>query len=116
MRRFFGVALLALAVSVALVMRAIPRANAALAVRRFLLSTACDPQSGAPNAWFLIPQREGALARITAPGGLLVESIGSLETRDATRTRVKWYVSTALFNTIKVAKLIGVRPQRRVRS
>ncbi|MDP9237165.1 MAG: phage major capsid protein [Chloroflexota bacterium] len=53
---------------------------------------------------------EGALAGITAPGGLLVESIGSLETKDATRTRVKWYVSTALFNTIKVAKLIGVRP------
>jgi HK97 family phage major capsid protein len=53
---------------------------------------------------------EGALAGITAPGGLMVESIGSLETKDATRTRVKWYVSTALFNTIKVAKLIGVRP------
>jgi hypothetical protein len=41
---------------------------------------------------------------------LQVETIGSLETKDATRTRVKWYVSTALFNTIKVAKLIGVRP------
>ncbi len=53
---------------------------------------------------------EGALAGLTAPGGLQVETIGSLETKDATRTRVKWYVSTALFNTIKVAKLIGVRP------
>ncbi len=53
---------------------------------------------------------EGALAGITAPGGLMVENIGSLETKDATRTRVKWYVSMALFNTIKVAKLIGVRP------
>jgi hypothetical protein len=40
----------------------------------------------------------------------MVETIGSLETKDATRTRVKWYVSMALFNTIKVAKLIGVRP------
>ena len=53
---------------------------------------------------------EGALAGVTAPGGLIVEDIGSLETKDATRTRVKWYVSMALFNTIKVAKLIGVRP------
>ena len=53
---------------------------------------------------------EGALAGLTAPGGLQVETIGSLETKDATRTRVKWYVSTALFNTIKVAKLTGVRP------
>ncbi len=53
---------------------------------------------------------EGALAGLTAPGGLQVETIGSLETKDATRTRVKWYVSTALFNTLKVAKLVGVRP------
>ena len=53
---------------------------------------------------------EGALAGLTAPGGLQVETIGSLETKDATRTCVKWYVSTALFNTLKVAKLTGVRP------
>jgi HK97 family phage major capsid protein len=53
---------------------------------------------------------EGALAGLTAPGGLQVETIGSLETKDATRTRVKWYVTMALFNAIKVAKLIGVRP------
>lgn len=53
---------------------------------------------------------EGALAGLTAPGGLQVETVGSLETKDATRTRVKWYVSMALFNTVKVAKLIGVRP------
>ncbi len=52
---------------------------------------------------------EGALAGLTAPGGLQVETIGSLETKDATRTRVKWYVSMALFNTLKLAKLAGVR-------
>jgi len=53
---------------------------------------------------------EGALAGITAPGGLIVETVGSLETKDATRTRVKWYVSVALFNALKLAKLVGVRP------
>jgi HK97 family phage major capsid protein len=53
---------------------------------------------------------EGALAGLTAPGGLVVENVGSLETKDATRTRVKWYVSIALFNTLKLAKLSGVRP------
>ena len=46
---------------------------------------------------------------LTGPGGLQVERVGSLETKDATRTRVKWYVSTALFNTLKLARLIGVR-------
>ncbi|TET38933.1 MAG: phage major capsid protein [Dehalococcoidia bacterium] len=52
---------------------------------------------------------EGAVAGLTSPGGLQVEQVGSLESRDASRTRVKWYVSAALFNTIKLAKLIGVR-------
>ena len=53
---------------------------------------------------------EGALSGLTAPGGLTVERVGSLETKDATRIRVKWYASIALFNTIKLAKLTGVRP------
>jgi HK97 family phage major capsid protein len=52
---------------------------------------------------------EGALSGLTSPGGLQVERIGSLEVKDATRTRVKWYVSLALFNTSKLARLIGVR-------
>jgi hypothetical protein len=38
-----------------------------------------------------------------------VEKVGSLETKDATRTRVKWYVALALFNTLKLARLTGVR-------
>lgn len=53
---------------------------------------------------------EGALTGLTAPGGLAVERVGSLETKDATRTRIKWYSSLALFNTVKLARLTGVRP------
>lgn len=53
---------------------------------------------------------EGALAGLTAPGGLQVERVGSLETKDASRTRIKWYASLALFNALKLARLIGVRP------
>ena len=52
---------------------------------------------------------EGARAGLGGPGGLQVERVGSLETKDATRTRVKWYVSIALFNSSKLAKLISVR-------
>lgn len=52
---------------------------------------------------------EGALTGLTAPGGLTVERVGSLETKDATRIRVKWYAGLALFNTVKLAKLTGVR-------
>ncbi len=52
---------------------------------------------------------EGALCGLTAPGHLTVEPIGSLETKDASRTRIKWYVALALFSSIKTAALIGVQ-------
>ena len=52
---------------------------------------------------------EGALCGLTSPGHLQVEPIGSLEDKDATRTRIKWYVSLALFSSIKAAALIGVQ-------
>ncbi|MCA9829233.1 MAG: phage major capsid protein [Dehalococcoidia bacterium] len=59
---------------------------------------------------FALQVGEGGLLGLTAPGGLTVERVGSLETKDATRIRVKWYASLALFNTVKLAKLVGVRP------
>jgi hypothetical protein len=51
---------------------------------------------------------EGALCGLTSPGHITVEPIGSLETKDASRTRIKWYCSLALFSSIKSAALIGV--------
>ncbi len=58
---------------------------------------------------YAIQLGEGALCGLTAPGHLTVETIGSLETKDATRTRLKWYCSLALFSTIKATALIGVQ-------
>ncbi len=52
---------------------------------------------------------EGALCGLSSPGLLTVEPVGQLEAKDATRTRIKWYVSQALFSEVKLAKLIGVR-------
>ena len=52
---------------------------------------------------------EGAVAGLSAPGGLTVERVGSLESKDATRIRVKWYAAIAVFNALKLAKLVGVR-------
>jgi len=51
---------------------------------------------------------EGALCGLTTPGYLTVERVGALEAKDATRTRIKWYVSLALFSAVKAAALIGV--------
>jgi len=64
---------------------------------------------GSCSVIYAFQMGEGALAGLTAPGHLTVEPIGSLETKDATRTRIKWYVSLALFSTVKAAALIGIK-------
>ena len=64
---------------------------------------------GACSTIYAIQVGEGALCGLTAPGHLTVEPIGSLETKDASRTRIKWYVSLVLFSAIKAAALIGVQ-------
>jgi len=64
---------------------------------------------GTCSTIYAIQFGEGALCGLTSPGHLQVEPIGSLEDKDATRTRIKWYVSLALFSSIKAAALIGVQ-------
>jgi len=61
------------------------------------------------SAIYAFQMGEGALCGLTGPGHLTVEPIGSLETKDASRTRIKWYCSLALFSSIKSAALIGVQ-------
>ena len=58
---------------------------------------------------FAFQMGEGAVCGLTSPEMLQVERLGSLETKDATRTRVKWYVSMACFSAVKAAMLTGVR-------
>ncbi len=52
---------------------------------------------------------EGALCGLSGPGFVQVEAVGRLETKDASRTRVKWYCAVALFSALKAAALIGVQ-------
>jgi len=52
---------------------------------------------------------EGGICGLTSPGGLQVEPIGAMETKNADRTRVKWYVSLADFSLVKRAALIGIK-------
>ena len=68
-----------------------------------------DTTGGDCSAIYALQFGEGGLCGLTAPGHLTVEPIGSLETKDATRNRIKWYVSLALFSSIKAAALIGVQ-------
>lgn len=64
---------------------------------------------GANSTIYALSFGEGALVGITGPGGLTVERVGSLESKDATRTRIKWYCALADFSTVKRAALIGVQ-------
>jgi HK97 family phage major capsid protein len=64
---------------------------------------------GANSTIYAVQFGDGALSGLTSPGYLTVENIGSLETKDATRTRIKWYCSLALFSSIKAGALIGVQ-------
>ncbi len=65
--------------------------------------------SGSCSTIYAIQSGEGGLCGLTGTGHITVEPIGSLETKDASRTRVKWYVSLALFSSVKAAALIGVQ-------
>ena len=40
--------------------------------------------------------------------GIQVERVGELETKDATRTRIKWYTGLALMGTLGLARLNGI--------
>ena len=64
---------------------------------------------GISSTIYAVQFGEGALAGLTSPGHITVENIGSLETKDASRTRIKWYCSMALFSTVKAGALIGVQ-------
>ena len=64
---------------------------------------------GTCSTIYAVQLGEGALAGLTSPGHLQAEPVGSLETKDASRVRIKWYCSLALFSSIKAAALIGVQ-------
>lgn len=68
-----------------------------------------DTTGGNCSTIYAVQLGEGALCGLTSPGFLQVEPIGPLENKDASRTRVKWYCSLALFSSVKAAALIGTQ-------
>ena len=71
-----------------------------------------ETQGAANNASriYAIQFGEGAVAGLQGPGGLQVERVGNLETKDAVRWRIKWYVGLAVFSDLSLAQLTGVIP------
>jgi hypothetical protein len=62
---------------------------------------------GASTSIFAVKAGEGRLAGLTN-GGIQVENVGALETKDARRWRCKWYVGLAMFSTLAIARLDGI--------
>jgi hypothetical protein len=62
---------------------------------------------GTGSSIFAVKAGEGLLAGLTN-GGIQVENVGPLETKDARRWRCKWYVGLAMFSTLAVARLDGI--------
>ncbi len=62
---------------------------------------------GANTSIFAVRFGEGELAGCQN-GGVTVKDLGDLETKDATRVRIKWYVSMALFRTCALARYDGI--------
>jgi len=63
---------------------------------------------GACSSIFAIQFGEGAVAGATN-GGLQVEPVGAMEGKDASRTRIKWYVTLVDFCKQRRGVLIGVQ-------
>ena len=43
-------------------------------------------------------------------GGIQVEEVGALESKNATRWRIKWYCGLAVYSDLGLARLVGVNP------
>ena len=64
--------------------------------------------SGAASSTiYAISLGEDGVCGLTGPGGMQIIKMGDMETKDATRTRIKMYASLALFSNVKAAALIG---------
>jgi len=63
--------------------------------------------TGETTSIFACKFGEGALVGCQN-GGINTKDLGDLETKDATRTRIKWYVSAALFSELALARYDGI--------
>lgn len=65
-------------------------------------------QSGTASTMYAVQFGLGRGVMGLHSGGIQIEEVGRLETKDATRRRIKWYASMVLFRDIGVAALEGI--------
>jgi HK97 family phage major capsid protein len=59
---------------------------------------------------FSLGEADQGVVGLTSAGGVQVQLVGDLESKDARRHRVKWYSAIAVLSTLSLARLVGVRP------
>lgn len=80
-----------------------------LVVDEFISDTQTKGTSGAVcSSMYALKFGQGVGVMGLEHGGIQVERVGELETKDATRTRIKWYAGLAVFSELGVARLEGI--------
>ncbi len=59
---------------------------------------------------FSMGEPDQGVVGLTAQGTIQIERVGELESKDATRHRIKWYSAIGVLSTLSLGRLIGVRP------
>ena len=78
-------------------------------VDEFISDTQTKGSSGAVcSSVYCLKLGQGVGVMGLEHGGIQVERVGELETKDATRHRIKWYAATALFREQGVSRLEGI--------
>jgi len=81
-----------------------------IGVSDFIPDTETQGSASTASSIYAVQFGEGRVAGLQGAGGLQVEKVGTLETKDATRWRVKWYVNVAIFADLALARLKGIIP------
>lgn len=82
-----------------------------LVVDDFISDTETQGSSGAVcSSIFAVKFGQGVGVMGLEHGGIQLEPVGELETKDATRWRLKWYAAIAVFNLLGLARVKGILP------
>ncbi|HEY7035088.1 MAG TPA: phage major capsid protein [Thermomicrobiales bacterium] len=77
----------------------------------FILDTQTQGTSGAVcSSIYAVKFGQGDGVMGLEHGGIQIDPIGELETKDATRWRIKWYAGVAFFSLLGVARVKGILP------
>lgn len=79
-----------------------------IVVDDFILDTQTVGSGNNLSSIYAVKFGQGAGVLGLEHGGITVERVGELETKDATRTRIKWYCGLGLFSQLGAAKLVGI--------